>query len=1067
MIETDLENTTFQRALVFYQQYLVSERQEFQSCFPRNGKSPATADDDANEDAYDCELRNITTMLESQKKSPRPPVRDFNLFKQADGPGQKTAMLKDLDAEPYINPFTGQLIVPDTKYTPTSSKGGSMSGLLEPARPIDSIPIIDVPSAQKDTASCISVVVSEARDGELGQSTSPTPYTASKPFSMKRKPVKPPPTPAGAYSPLSEPPVIGTQSSQILSATKADGQLGQNSEKIFLESAPALENPIGPLRSKRQIQRPTGSFHDQKVPGTPIKRQTLEEKLPLVPVLLSANRESLGQSTASSDVMLDAQNPTTPTSSNSRQSHESLQGSISQSPLPQNMISPASVLPQYRNVSNSSLSADELNSQSSSTAAHNRIQSSRPPFPSNPVHNISAVRFRPQPSFNANELGKFGSQNRNQAHFTSSSQLQPGLGRTVCDQFQNEDGSGRVFPIRENNTSKLKNRGKTSTSRGFPKQATGRPGSRRRKIRSASEYFPPSTFSADPAATKVSTRPCNILENDQMQPVFDSSQHRRIDWNSIFNEPLLEWKNKISEASEGNGNNVPGQASEIAQIFATFNGGVKPKDNSFLDSSSTRESSSDHPFCQQHLNSASSSRNVSQTKNVTHQTGLPTWSPSQDVHSSGGAFGLSSEQPQRSCSFGSSEDQNDIVPNQLKQKGLGPRSFFDARHADKPSDEQQESSSLGGKNRRFPSQLAVRSSEGWKNAASNLLEPSESKKKNRIRTENHSRQSMSNATFEEHKSSTKIHCNSQIEDDLGLAQIIAALQKMEDDWNREEDQREFDRHVFLQFPDEGSSFATLDPGFGKHLPPFPWETSSRSVDDPVAFSVPSNTGERHPNVVISPVGSNPAQLQLAAPQRVSSSGTKKAKSQIECTVCRDSENASQMTMLPCKHGYHPSCLANAFQHSLAGGMLFICCNKEPVPIGLAAAHLSAQFVTNYEAKTVEQSTPNPIYCAKPGCAAFVPPINLKGPMATCQKCGFVTCSLCKNPEHKGICPLDQDGKKLLKLANSRNWTQCQRCKAMIERYEGCLHMTCTCKHEFCYSCGGIWAKCGGRCPRVG
>lgn len=27
---------------------------------------------------------------------------------------------------------------------------------------------------------------------------------------------------------------------------------------------------------------------------------------------------------------------------------------------------------------------------------------------------------------------------------------------------------------------------------------------------------------------------------------------------------------------------------------------------------------------------------------------------------------------------------------------------------------------------------------------------------------------------------------------------------------------------------------------------------------------------------------------------------------------------------------------------------------------------------------------------------------------------------------------------------------------MIELGEGCRHMTCTCGHEFCYSCGKAW-----------
>lgn len=32
--------------------------------------------------------------------------------------------------------------------------------------------------------------------------------------------------------------------------------------------------------------------------------------------------------------------------------------------------------------------------------------------------------------------------------------------------------------------------------------------------------------------------------------------------------------------------------------------------------------------------------------------------------------------------------------------------------------------------------------------------------------------------------------------------------------------------------------------------------------------------------------------------------------------------------------------------------------------------------------------------------------------------------------------------------------QCSKCKFWVEKNEGCDHMTCRCKYEFCYKCGG-------------
>jgi hypothetical protein len=34
--------------------------------------------------------------------------------------------------------------------------------------------------------------------------------------------------------------------------------------------------------------------------------------------------------------------------------------------------------------------------------------------------------------------------------------------------------------------------------------------------------------------------------------------------------------------------------------------------------------------------------------------------------------------------------------------------------------------------------------------------------------------------------------------------------------------------------------------------------------------------------------------------------------------------------------------------------------------------------------------------------------------------------------------------------------RCSSCGATVLRTEGCNHMTCRCKHEFCYICGANW-----------
>ena len=1056
MIEDDRENATIERALLFYQQHLVSERQEYQSRFSGKGKSPASSDHDPKEEAYDLELRNIATIRESRKRSPRPSPTEHGTSEQVNDLARTMAQAEDSDTEPYINPFTGQWVIPDTVFTPSSSKAASSPGRPEVVNFPKSSGMINAPSAPRETGPLISDTDPEAANTQVGQSTIPKQCTASGSSSTKRKAEESTSIPDETYSSLPEP-LIGTQNAGLSPTESADPfssihnpsgkmiskQSGRNNvqempmeqttpslEKELYENRPAIEDLRSePLRFERHNQRSAGSFNDHKMPWNAVETPYMENKNPFRTTGSIASRQYSGQSPSSSDFTLEAQKMTASMSRSSRQSRESLQGSFKPPPSTLDCIPPTSYSSRSRDTSKSSLLINEPSSQASMTATHSVTQSSGMNSATSSTHSLPAIRLRSQPSFNTSGLGKFGSENSDQGLTNLSSPMQPQSNRRVPKQFQDENGNAEGIRTkgyqnsitREPELGKFsgENQGpKTSASREFSNQVTNKSESVRHGIRGPSDHFLPPAFSVSPTAERVPARPHHTSEVE-MQPDFGSKQHP-------------------------------------------------------INNSSTRVSSSDHNLKQQYSHPVDSATKKIQTRTVTDRTQLPTWSTSQSKDSSGAPSKLSSRQPQESWSFSSLEDQKTLAPNQVKPNKIDTRSFFGDRNEDKVSDKQQGLSSPGSQGLTDPNQLnwdnfwasqklgaghqstkevprdqfVVRSSGGQRSAPSNAFKPSELQFENGIPRVNQSNLSVAKTQIEE-----DFQLAQQIADSETLASQeedndLAALQKMQDEWNREEDQRDHERFVLSQ------SLRDDPPSYSSH-----------NIINPATFAASSDTGNLRSEDMSKLAKSSGTQSQHVPSQQSRKLGSEGAISEIECTVCGDTESASQMVRLPCKHGYHPLCLASAFKHALAGGKLFICCDKEPAPIDLAAPHLPAQFVTNYKAKVVERSTPNPVYCAKPGCASFVPPKYLKGPMATCPECGFVTCSLCRNPEHKGVCPPDKMGAKLLNLANNKNWTQCQNCKAMIERHEGCLHMTCTCGHEFCYLCGGLWATCGGRCPR--
>ncbi|CAG9980506.1 unnamed protein product [Clonostachys byssicola] len=190
---------------------------------------------------------------------------------------------------------------------------------------------------------------------------------------------------------------------------------------------------------------------------------------------------------------------------------------------------------------------------------------------------------------------------------------------------------------------------------------------------------------------------------------------------------------------------------------------------------------------------------------------------------------------------------------------------------------------------------------------------------------------------------------------------------------------------------------------------------------------------------------------------------KKASSPYDCLACCERIYYDDLTTSGCEHHYCRACLVNLFQSSFTDESLFPpkCCHKQ-IPFGLNLRFFSRSLRTSFNEKSIEFTTPNRTYCHIKTCSAFIPPSSIQGDKAVCRKCNWSTCTHCKGLYHAGFCPQDSATQELLRIAKQNGWQSCQSCHRIVELSTGCNHITCVCKHQFCYVCGMKWKSC--KCP---
>ncbi|KAI3392176.1 hypothetical protein diail_6094 [Diaporthe ilicicola] len=194
---------------------------------------------------------------------------------------------------------------------------------------------------------------------------------------------------------------------------------------------------------------------------------------------------------------------------------------------------------------------------------------------------------------------------------------------------------------------------------------------------------------------------------------------------------------------------------------------------------------------------------------------------------------------------------------------------------------------------------------------------------------------------------------------------------------------------------------------------------------------------------------------------------------LSCICCRDDFNKqNDLQTLPCGHTYCANCLRIMIEQSTTdeSKMPPRCCTQ-PIP-GATIRNLLTRDEQQLFLKAVQQySTPweARIFCPNPCCNEFIPPrsrIDPKHPFdVVCRECRTRVCIWCKRDAHPvgQDCPNDHELDQVLRMGEKSGWRRCYKCRTLVELTQGCTHMTCRCKAQFCYICGAVWDPAVG-CP---
>ncbi|XP_037491090.1 probable E3 ubiquitin-protein ligase RNF144A-A isoform X2 [Jatropha curcas] len=243
------------------------------------------------------------------------------------------------------------------------------------------------------------------------------------------------------------------------------------------------------------------------------------------------------------------------------------------------------------------------------------------------------------------------------------------------------------------------------------------------------------------------------------------------------------------------------------------------------------------------------------------------------------------------------------------------------------------------------------------------------------------------------------------------------------------------------------------------------------------------------SVIISQVKNKiPSSIPMIEPSPEPNPKETGESSLIFCEICVERKEIDQMFKIDsCAHSFCCECMSKHVAAKIQDSTCtIITCPgmncRAILELDICRSQLSKGVIDIWEEMLCKEmiSEWEKFYCPFKDCSALlVNDSDCEGGEAIreseCPFCHRLFCAQCYVPWHSGVeCEEfqrlneDERGREdlmVMELARAQKWSRCPHCKFYVERTEGCPHITCRCKFEFCYGCGSQWTASHSGCQR--